>query len=155
MVLLWPNIQDHLIKEFTLKSKHTNTVVISEPYRDDYNGWNTKMYENNLHFMKELFSNKLDQSHFFDGNSFLRKSNFNPHGHLNNSGRWHLAKALLKLIEKMDKKGKQQKNLNTIVSKEIEKEVLKQNEDNKPLAPDMKKMGNFSYPRLDRAAPKD
>lgn len=100
IVIIWPKVPSiHLIYDFIKKLKHTNPIILSQPYQKFDAGRKYAMYERNIVFIKKLRENNLGRYHFYDCNSSLRASNYSKNGyHLKNIGKWYLIKSLLKHI---------------------------------------------------------
>lgn len=96
-VIFWPNkISSNLENILLHTQQHTNTIIMTEPYRYDREYLNQAIYIRNLTLIKKLHHTGVRSANLLKCNSILRKSNYTYNGFsINKTGKWYLSKAIV------------------------------------------------------------
>lgn len=124
VIVIWLNKTNaRILDTFVEETQHTQSLIISEPYRYDIS-INQRIYRNNLNFHKNLHLLNSDNVTFLECNNFIRRSNYTRDGFgLKTIVARYLSREIMKIIIESGHRKKRVENLGKT-------DVLQDNQDN-------------------------
>lgn len=170
VVIIWLDIAMNKIEEkkIIMNLMHTNTIIITQPYRHDIKGINELIYQGNLQMKRDLHQMKTYGFYIFECNNYLRKSNYLRNGYtISTKGKRFLSEAIWNFIMSSKKTAQTEKVCDTHNTNPVTLENTpncSRTINCKSLACEIQEINDslmrsdnedhFLYPRLSQVAPK-